>query len=792
MVLQVSNEVKPNKEAANDHDPCDKCYVDSDVFNQLLQCCFDPSHLNTYNTDNIGPRRSKVDTNSDNKNYGTMHMDMMNLGMTLDMNNNGNNSTDGSTVNNMDLSQTPKHENDTSSYETDSVKTNAGHALPMDILNCCTPIDLNPCCASNYHELSNSSQYHSNGKCPHHNPQGHDDSHNNNLEHIHNHNHNHSHSHSHSHDHKLAAELSEMVILNNFFSACCNDSNLNVDDNSLNDKYSLISPPISSIKGVDSTSESYPKLTSNANNVSSIRDSLKTVNKNQNKHHHHLLHLHHHNPEDSSRSHTHDIIFHHHNANGCLHNNQMNHHHHLHFEDEINGQKIKHDFILPDCEIGSDKGPFNTSPNTPPSLNLDPNDSNTSCTDFLTSSICNLDYIFDDPEIKLENSQSQCYNPDKCHKHENIKLASQKKCYNSVGGVCHGNSLLKSHQLNHHHLHHHYPKNNDFSHEEHFHTHKNIGCPSNGSIELKSQIKMEDIPGSEFDLAPKKLTKSDPLICKWDECNTQIDSEDLDSHIFKNHLQFLPLSPGIYGDGVDDKRVNEIKQSNLQLRCGWDHCDFTTIDIDKFLEHVPEHTEVLKRKVTTEDSEEEKDVHVCHWVDPETGVECGERFELTEDVTNHIITNHIKSGKSSYICHWKGCCRGQKPFSQRQKIIRHLNTHTKHKPFECEICHKKFSLDLMLKQHMRIHTGEKPYKCDLCGKTFKTSSSLTIHLRIHSGAKPMVCKICGKRFNESSNLNKHMKIHFRKYRCELCLKSFDSETKFKRHQLVCKKKKISN
>lgn len=34
------------------------------------------------------------------------------------------------------------------------------------------------------------------------------------------------------------------------------------------------------------------------------------------------------------------------------------------------------------------------------------------------------------------------------------------------------------------------------------------------------------------------------------------------------------LSPGCYGEDIDDKRVNEIKQSNMQLRCGWDHCDF--------------------------------------------------------------------------------------------------------------------------------------------------------------------------------------------------------------------------
>lgn len=593
----------PSSPTSEDKDTVepDHCEVDSEAVNQLLQCCFDPSHLVQQ------PQ--------------TQHQQVI------------------------------KH-----SLSTDNLNNNLmGIDLGMDLSNIsgAEPIDLNPCCLNEHDE-----------------------------DHTHNEHWNY---------------LTEMVTLNNFFSTCCYES---PDVVPSSHKYPVISPAISS----NVNQINHGDTVTVSENLSGLRDSLPKVP----NHHHHLLHLHHH---DETSTHTHDLIFHHHNSHNCKHPNASSHHHHLHFEDEINGQKVKHDFILPDCD------PLQMPLPGPSSSSTIGTESPEACTDFLTASICH----------PTSDSNGHIH-PVSIHEPPHL--------------------LLK----------HHTPMKTT-PHHEHFH--KAFPPHIHQHQKLSPVIKAE----SDTDSSPNYKTV---FTCKWDDCNQIFDNDiDLKQHLFTSHLSNVKSDNNIY--------------------CEWDDCDFITSDADKLLQHLPRHTTEATKLTESDDESDVLDTHVCKWLD-EHGNSCGQNFQNTSDLTNHVIKNHICSGKSSYICNWEGCTREHKPFTQRQKIIRHLNTHTKHKPFECDICGKKFSLDMMLKQHMRVHTGEKPYMCEICGKTFKTSSSLTIHLRVHSGDKPMECKICGKRFNESSNLNKHMKIHFRDYKCEICLKSFDSETKFKRHQLLCQRK----
>lgn len=177
--------------------------------------------------------------------------------------------------------------------------------------------------------------------------------------------------------------------------------------------------------------------------------------------------------------------------------------------------------------------------------------------------------------------------------------------------------------------------------------------------------------------------------------------------------------------------------------------------------------------------------HLCKWLD------CQERFATCEDLMTHVTAKHVGSGKNYYGCLWEGCGRnGDNGFKSKQKICRHLQSHTGHRPHQCEVCQQCFSEAATLQQHMRRHTQEKPYQCDHpgCGKRFAIMGALTIHKRTHNGDKPFKCPQCDKAFSESSNLSKHLRTHtgVRPYVClePGCGKCFGRADQLTRHMNV--------
>lgn len=168
---------------------------------------------------------------------------------------------------------------------------------------------------------------------------------------------------------------------------------------------------------------------------------------------------------------------------------------------------------------------------------------------------------------------------------------------------------------------------------------------------------------------------------------------------------------------------------------------------------------------------------------------CGTVFNDSTSLHEHVCNDHAAqlTSKTKYVCAWDGCTRdGNQGFPSRNKLSRHIATHSQYKPYTCETCGDSFSAQQALDQHVRTHTGETPYLCDTCGKSFKQKSALTMHKRVHTGEKPLVCEVCGKAFGESSNLSKHRKTHNPnpKYECDVdgCSAKFIRIDQLRRHK----------
>ena len=159
----------------------------------------------------------------------------------------------------------------------------------------------------------------------------------------------------------------------------------------------------------------------------------------------------------------------------------------------------------------------------------------------------------------------------------------------------------------------------------------------------------------------------------------------------------------------------------------------------------------------------------------------------------HKIT---KLNFGGYLTPYKRTHTGDKPyecdvcnkrFSHSSTLVTHERTHTGHKPYECDVCQKKFSCSGNLTRHKRTHTRNKLYECDICKKRFLHSGHLDKHKKTHAGDKPYECHVCNKRFSESHKLTWH-KISAHKvkhcFECAKCKKTFTQRKSLKCHWRV--------
>ena len=128
-----------------------------------------------------------------------------------------------------------------------------------------------------------------------------------------------------------------------------------------------------------------------------------------------------------------------------------------------------------------------------------------------------------------------------------------------------------------------------------------------------------------------------PRTCKWATCAESFPTlDDLAPHLFKNHLN---------------------SRSIVDFHCRWGSCTVTVDGSDALLSHLTNH---LGQRL----------IHGCRWMD------CGQRFASFDELTGHLSEEHVGTGRSEYTCDWEKCDRQGKIFTQRQKVMRHIQTHT--------------------------------------------------------------------------------------------------------------------
>ncbi|KAJ1306789.1 hypothetical protein OPQ81_007775 [Rhizoctonia solani] len=287
--------------------------------------------------------------------------------------------------------------------------------------------------------------------------------------------------------------------------------------------------------------------------------------------------------------------------------------------------------------------------------------------------------------------------------------------------------------------------------------------------------------------------QSDILACLWSGCSitpAPLDTSEADnaslcalaSHLFHDHLHLPTQST------IDIFNLNPpLSPSTVSVQTPATQTLSPPSRTSPTPSSAPRHSHKGKEKASPVPDTQG---HTCRW----TG--CSETFPTCAALTEHLSSVHVGRGRASYDCYWGDCSRhGEKTgFSSKQKVLRHLQSHTGHRPFRCEVCGLDFSEAATLQQHMRRHTQEKPYVCDYpgCGKAFAITGALTIHKRTHNGDKPFKCKYCDRAFSESSNLSKHLRTHTgqRPYACSEpgCGKKFSRPDQVTRHMHVHRKK----
>ncbi|CRK86917.1 CLUMA_CG000738, isoform A [Clunio marinus] len=151
---------------------------------------------------------------------------------------------------------------------------------------------------------------------------------------------------------------------------------------------------------------------------------------------------------------------------------------------------------------------------------------------------------------------------------------------------------------------------------------------------------------------------------------------------------------------------------------------------------------------------------------------CGRTFKMKRSLKFHSCSYFKELNKRKYVDSKKINLQGQ--------------TISQYTP--CEICGRTFKHVSRFKQHMKGHSNKnknkKPYDCDICDKKFFCRSKIIFHMETHREIreKDYQCHICKNSYFHKRSLQHHMfRVHEeKKFPCD-CGKIFKSERNLESH-----------
>ena len=191
---------------------------------------------------------------------------------------------------------------------------------------------------------------------------------------------------------------------------------------------------------------------------------------------------------------------------------------------------------------------------------------------------------------------------------------------------------------------------------------------------------------------------------------------------------------------------------------------------------------------------------------------CGKTYTRKQSLRRHFPKH---TGNSQFRC-YTGGCTGKIRYCDEKTLTRHIyKKHVMERPYECDICSKRFARSDILFTHRKnvhsvkdeqnqpqnsdstdkwiMYSGDKtrPFQCGYqdCGKTYTTKQALQRHFPAHTGDSQFRCYTgdCtgATRYCDSQALARHIHREHamkRPFTCEFCNHQFVRADYLNQHQ----------